>query len=79
MWRMMDGLSLSLFCTYIRHELPGYAPSILIETTVEESQQVVIVSGGDEWTGQVAQSFMGRFGIEDRLVRKETKTAATFF
>lgn len=66
----------TLICTYNRHELLHKALHALIEGTVEKPDQIVVVNGGDERADQVVEGFMGRHGIELKLVKTVNKNLA---
>jgi GT2 family glycosyltransferase len=65
-----------LICTYNRHRLLRQALQTLIEKTEEKPDQVVVVNGGDERADQVVAQFMGRHGIDVRLIGTVNKNLA---
>jgi GT2 family glycosyltransferase len=65
-----------LICTYNRHKLLEKALYALIEGTEEKPDQVVVVNGGDERADRVVEGFMGRHGIEVKLVKTVNKNLA---
>jgi len=65
-----------LICTYNRHELLQKALDALIEGTEEKPDQVVVVNGGDERADQVVEAFVGRHGLEVKLVKTVNKNLA---
>jgi GT2 family glycosyltransferase len=66
-----------LICTYNRHELLVRALHSVIEGTVEKPDQVVVVNGGDGRADEVVSSFVGRHGIEVKLIKTVNKNLAT--
>jgi GT2 family glycosyltransferase len=66
-----------LICTYNRHDLLRQALTALIDGTAEKPDQVVIVNGGDERADQVVEAFVGRHGVEVKLIRTVNKNLAT--
>ena len=58
-----------LICTYQRHELLGRALRALIEGTEDKPDEVVVVNGGDEQADQVVNGYMGRQGVQVKLVK----------
>jgi len=65
-----------LICTYNRHELLGRALDALIVRTEEKPDQVVVVNAGEEQAEWVVKAFMGRHGIEVKVVRAGNKSLA---
>jgi glycosyltransferase involved in cell wall biosynthesis len=65
-----------LICTYNRHKLLRKALQALIENTEEKPDQVVVVNGGDQRADRVVQSFMGRHGVEVKLIKTVNKNLA---
>lgn len=65
-----------LICTYKRHELLRQALEALIERTTEKPDQIVVVNGGDELTDEVVNAYMGRHGIDLKLVKTVNKNLA---
>jgi GT2 family glycosyltransferase len=65
-----------LLCTYNRHELLKLALESIVVETLEKPDQVVVVNGGDEKADKVVQSFMGRHGIDLKLVKTVNKNLA---
>lgn len=66
-----------LICTYNRHVLLRQALTALIENTIEKPDEVVIVNGGDESADAVVNEFVGRHGIDVRLVKTVNVNLAT--
>ena len=65
-----------LICTYNRPDMLAMALTALIDMTIEKPNQVVVVNGGDEQSDQIVQGFMGRHGIEVRLIKTTNKNLA---
>lgn len=65
-----------LICTYNRHELLKEALESLIEDTTEKPHEVIIVNGGDEKADQVINAFIGRHGIDLKLIKTINKNLA---
>lgn len=66
-----------LICTYNRHELLDQALRALIDGTDEKPDEVVIVNGGDERADAVVNSYVGKHGIDVRLVKTVNVNLAT--
>lgn len=65
-----------LICTYNRHELLHKALRSLVEGTDEKPDQIVVVNGGDEQADAVVNQFMGRPGLEVKLIKTVNKNLA---
>ena len=65
-----------LICTYNRHELLHGALQALIDGTHEKPNQVVVVNGGSEQADRIVESFMGKTGVELKLVKTVNKNLA---
>jgi GT2 family glycosyltransferase len=65
-----------LICTYNRHELLGMALRALIDGSVEKPDQVVVVNGGDERADRVVEQFVGRAGVDLKLIKTANRNLA---
>jgi GT2 family glycosyltransferase/GNAT superfamily N-acetyltransferase len=65
-----------LICTYNRPELLARSLAALIDGTTEKPDQVVVVNGGDERADRVVEGFIGRHGLEVKLVKTVNKNLA---
>lgn len=65
-----------LICTYNRPDLLAQALAALLDRTSEPPDQVVVVNGGDERSDAVVRGFMGRAGVEVKLIKTVNKNLA---
>jgi GT2 family glycosyltransferase len=65
-----------LICTYNRPDMLAKSLAALIDRTIEKPDQIVIVNGGDERSDLIVQGYMGRNGIEVRLVKTVNRNLA---
>lgn len=66
-----------LICTYNRPDMLTKCLSSLIEGTNETPDQIVVVNGGDERSDQVVKLFIGKPGIDVKLIKTINKNLAT--
>ncbi|MEI2608556.1 MAG: glycosyltransferase family 2 protein [Candidatus Promineifilaceae bacterium] len=66
-----------LICTYNRPDMLAKCLSSLIVGTNEHPDQIVVVNGGDERSDQVVKLFIGKPGIDVKLVKTINKNLAT--
>lgn len=60
-----------LICTYNRAKLLEQALVALIDQTTEKPAEIVIVNGGSDEANQVVTRFIGKYGIELKLIQTE--------
>ncbi len=66
-----------LICTYNRHEMLDQALDALINRTIEKPDEVIVVNGGDERADEVVNGYIGKHGIDMRLVKTMNVNLAT--